>query len=538
MMGVLNWKTDPLLQDVTLNELVANTMEPSERQVLINNPLANFYGILVKKQEFSQNTTLLTKTRILPRMPYLPLNHYPFLKEQLQERSWLLAEKNRDYFYGSAMMDNAIKDWKQRIERYVENNAIPLPMLRGDEELWQQLTKHVLQEQQIIIQAAKGERSIIPLKLTEKLVYLLGIIDGDGNLAKHQIHIVDYSKKQIEQIQGFFKELCGVPGDIKEGNEGNYYILLVNAKWLVRLVTFLTGHPTGRKYKSLQEPLILREPSWERLRGAYWRGLFDADGSYRNTLTFATNSKQLSDDLEGYFSSLGVNYKVTYDAMKSYTMYVYAGTRKKVFDAIGSWHPEKRREFQQLLGKNWYGSLSIFQGLENNNLIDSTFFDFAKLPDNIRLINGGRLFIQLRKQKQWTQVNLASKLAISLSSLCKYEQLTINPGLKLMKKLFAICEIQDIKKRIHYLESNSLQYYTYKTRQVKYPFRVSDEVLQVMNCLHPRSDDLVVLLSDTKASRQLAFEIFGISFVKFRPTIRNLALNTFLQTFGHYSSYR
>ncbi|MHA1309159.1 MAG: hypothetical protein ACTSO7_17350 [Candidatus Heimdallarchaeota archaeon] len=100
MSLVLNWKTDPLLlandTGMTLNALLINAVEFAEK-VLLKEPLANFYGLLIKKQEFSQNNTLLTRTRILSRMPYLSFNHYPFLKDELAERSWLLAEKVRDY---------------------------------------------------------------------------------------------------------------------------------------------------------------------------------------------------------------------------------------------------------------------------------------------------------------------------------------------------------------------------------------------------------------------------------------------------------
>lgn len=315
MTPSVNWQTDPLLyprindRPTTLNNLLAEEGNESEEKTqLLNNPLKNFYGMLIHQNDFARNKTNSKKARILTRMPYLPLEYYPFLQQKLAENSWSLAEGTRDYFYQSALLDHSIKSWKQRIDHYFERGAIPLPMLRGDEKLWLQLTEQIQQEQQLTIQSAKGEQTTIPLQLTEKLVYLLGITDGDGNLSKHQVHIVDYSKKQIEQLQKFCKELFGVTGNIVEGKEGNYWILLVNGKWIVRLITFLTGHPTGRKYESLQEPFILREQPWERFRGAYWRGMFDADGSYKNTMVFATVSNLLSKDLEAYLSSFEVKY--------------------------------------------------------------------------------------------------------------------------------------------------------------------------------------------------------------------------------------
>ncbi|MHA1185614.1 MAG: LAGLIDADG family homing endonuclease [Candidatus Heimdallarchaeota archaeon] len=541
MTEPLSWKNDPLLLEdqpnhtINLNDLLE---ENGVHDNLLATPLVNFYSILIKKREFIQNNTLLTRTRILPRMPYLSFNNYPYLKDELAEQNWLLAEKARDYFYRSAMQDNSIKNWKQRINRYTEGEAIPLPILRGSKEIWQQLTEQILKEQQIIIQSAKGERSIIPLEITEKLVYLLGIIDGDGHLSKHQVHIVDYSKKQIEQLQKFCKELFGVTGNIVEGKEGNYYIFLINGKWIVRLVNFITGHSLGRKYDSLREPLILREQPWEHLRGAYWRGMFDADGSYKKTLMFGTISTKIINDLEAYFSSLGINYRIKQTTMKGYTLYVYADTRQKVFDAIGCWHPEKLAEFQQLVTRNWYGSLSLFHGLQFENMIDSDYFNFCKLPGRIRLINGGKVIKKLREQMCWTQNELADELAVSLSSISKYEQLTINPRMDLITKLFTICGVLSALERMRYFERNSLQHFTFQKKVARLPYQTSTEVYEVMAFVHPRANNIVVSLSNKKEIDQLIMTHFNVTFLEDTRYLKNLTLHSFLKTFGHYSSRR
>lgn len=541
MTQSLNWKTDQLFltnnQGLTLNTLLMNAENVHSKQFLLTNPLNNYYGILIKKREFSQNTTLLTKPRILTRMPYLLLNHYPVLKNGLANQSWSLAEIARNYFYGSAMLDNSIKSWRQRIERYLEGGAIPLPLLRGDEDLWQQLTEQVLKEQHLTIQAAKGEQSRIPLKLTEKLVYLLGIIDGDGHLSKHQVHIVDYSKKQIEQLQGFFQELFGVTGDIREGKNGNYYILLVNGKWIVRLVQYLTGHSLGRKYESLKEPLILQTDHWSHFRCVYWRGLFDADASYKNTLVFTTISKKIIDDLKTYFSSMDISYRIS-NSTKGYTFYVYAGTRQKVFKAIGSWHPEKRKEFKQLITKNWYGLLSLFHGMQLDNMIDSNYFDFCKLPGKIRLIKGGKILKKLREQFCWTQNELANKLTVSLSTISKYEQLTINPSMDLVKKLFTICGIQSALERMQYFERSCLQLFTFQKKVARFPYKVSTEIYTTMTFVHPRANNIVVLLSNKKELERSILALFNVSFPRDATYLKNLALHSFLMTFGRYSSRR
>lgn len=537
MILPLNWKNDPLLltsnQRLTLNTQFANAKTVSEKELIVTQPLVNFYGILIKKQEFNLNTTLLSKIRILPRMPYLPLNHYSFLKNELAEHSWILAERVRDYFYGSAMLDNSIKSWRQRIERYLEGGAIPLPLLRGDEDLWQQLTEQVLKEQHITIQAAKGEQSRIPLKLTEKLVYLLGIIDGDGHLSKHQVHIVDYSKKQIEQLQGFFLELFGVTGHIREGNEGNYYILLVNGKWIVRLVNHLTGHPLGRKYDALREPLILRENPWEHLRGAYWRGLFDSDGSYKGGIEFTTISEKLSCDLKNYLEekSIKFNFKAS---NRSYRLYVQAGSRTKFSQQVGSWHLEKKSQLQTLLSRRYNGEEVTFLGINEQNLDSEGLLDFALMDNKISVINSGMAIRQIREQGGFTRKDFAKLLAVNYSTLASYENSGSIPTIRTMIKVAEILE----KPFSEFLWKYQLNEFTY-VLSVELPFSPSKELCEYMSYLYPRLHNVISLQTKEQGTLQRIENYFSIKFDKVRGNdFKNYVLWDFLRLFGLYKTVK
>ncbi len=535
MFPILSWKNDPhLLEDQPDHTIYLNDLLEEEKKVpelLLTNPLADFYCILIKKREFIQNNTLLTRTRILPRMPYLLLDNYQFLKEGLVEKSWSLAETSRDYFYGSAMLDNSIKSWKQRVDRYTEKGAIPLPLLRGNEELWQQLTEQIQREKQIIIQSAKGEQSIIPLELTEKLVYLLGIIDGDGHLSKHQVHIVDYSKKQIEQLQRFFQELFGVTGDIRKGKDGNYYILLVNGKWIVRLVQFLTGHSLGRKYESLQEPLILKTDYWSHLRGAYWRGMFDADGSYRAKMEFVTISKKLSNDLKSYFLTTSIKFSFK-EIKNAFKFYIPSGSRTKLYQQIGSWHPIKKSEFLTLLSRRYNGEEVTFLGINEQNMNPKGFFDFTLMDNRISIINSGAVIKQIREQKGFTRNEFAKLLAANYSTLASYENSGATPTIKTMIKVASIIE-ESLPAILQKYQLNKFAYIL----SVELPFSPTKELKKYLRYLYPRLHNVISLQTKEQETLHKIEEFFSIKIDKERGNdFKNYVLWDFLRLFVLYET--
>ncbi|MGC9778866.1 MAG: helix-turn-helix domain-containing protein [Candidatus Heimdallarchaeota archaeon] len=538
----LTWKTDPLLLDEvlkrtkTLNELLqVNDLDSNLKRQLVTNPLMNFYGFLIRKRDFITKRIGATnsKVRILARMPFLPLEKYPRVQILLSQKSWLLAETSRDYFYQSALHDHSIKNWKQRVERYLERGAIPLPLLRGDEELWQQLTQQVKQEQQITIQSAKGKQSIIPLVLTEKLVYLLGIVDGDGHLSKHQVHIVDYSQEQIKQLQQFMYELFGVTGEIRSGKGGNYYILLVNSKWIVRLVQYLTGHPLGRKYEALQEPLILQKDQWTYLRGAYWRGLFDADASYKQAPTFTTISEKLTLDLKDYLDAFEINSTINTNK-NGFTTYIYTGSRTRLYSQIGSWHPQKRKELLALLSRRRSGEIENFQGINEQKMTSDGFFDLSLLNNRTTINNFGPLMKQLRQQKNLTRKDLAIILPISYPTLATYENSQTNPSIKVALVFVSLMNLNFMS----FLREYQLDYFSFYS-SVKLPFIPSHELLQLMTYLHPCACNSISLLTTNPKVIQRIESFFDIKITKLElKRFNNYVLWDFLRTFGKYETIK
>ncbi len=108
----------------------------------------------------------------------------------------------------------------------------------------------------------------------------------------------------------------------------------------------------------------------------------------------------------------------------------------------------------------------------------------------------------------------------------------------LIKKIFTICGIQSPLTRMQYFEKNSLQKFTFQKRIVRLPYQTSKEVYEVMVSVHPRANNIVVSLSNKKETKQLIMTHFNVTFPKDTNYLKNLALHSFLMTFGHYSSHR
>jgi len=550
LQPLLNWQTDPLLLDFepqevaewrTLNDLLQE-VDPKVKAFYSQHPLQNFYGILIRKIDFIKNTNKSSggQARILTRMPFLPLEHYPSVKESLEETLWATAEAARNYFYRSALNDPAIGSWKKRLERYLDRESLPLPFARLNPTAWCTLKKQTTDEQKIIIQSAKSERSTIPLVLSEKLVYLLGIIDGDGHLTKHQLHIVDYSKDQIKQLLAFCFELFNINGELRKGVSNNYYYMILNSKWVIRLINFLTNHHIGRKYESLQEPIFLRKGVYKPLRIAYWGGLFDADGSFHKTVTFSSISEKLVVDLEQYLQNFNVAYSLR-KAGKTFTIYIYAGSRTKLQAIILSLHPQKKMQLLELTnkelkprGKKRRLIKLRFQGLNKKRIINGKYLDFSFLSEKIIVCNAEVLIKRLREQEGLSRKTLAQLLNVSYETIATYEAGRISPTLKVIAR---ITQIFYSKKQglMDFLEQHSLSFFRIKNHTIKLPLTLSKELLEIVPNLKPLYGNYVSISFRTPEFIDRVVSFFHLK-NKWEKSSRicNYVLHDFLETFFIY----
>ncbi|MBD3192769.1 MAG: hypothetical protein GF308_19170 [Candidatus Heimdallarchaeota archaeon] len=371
-MLTINWRTDPQLFDskpvtktswLNANELIATGRKKG--LFLGDNRLLNLFPILVRRSDFVRRTN---RDRILARFPYLGLTQ----KERtiVQENILLIAEKARDYFYRS--YNQKILAWKQLLDNYLERGFVPLPLIRCMEKF-----QKIMLSRERQFESARGDPFTMPVKLTQELAYLSGVIQGDGNLQRYTLSVVDYSLDHIQQLRQRFQRLFGQEGRIQYKTPNSPELLIAN-KWVVRFFSFLTGQPIDKpKYPSLQEPLIFHQ---EPFRSSYWGGVMDADGSYKgNSVTFTTTSKGYANNFFQFLKEKEIDGTIIEREDGTYQVYLPHKYLKQYKGIVVCYHPEKFQELAKLkIGTS--REKKGFKGFKEEALINGYF--------NFRLMNG------------------------------------------------------------------------------------------------------------------------------------------------------
>jgi hypothetical protein len=197
----LNWQNDPLLLDpkpvpkkkwVTANDILEQ--EKLEAFLENDNTLTNLYGILVRRSDFVRTTT---RDRILARFPFLVVT--PDQKEWIRTYDLLLSEAARNYFYKS--VNRSILSWRTKVAHYLERGILPYPIYRLGRSLeTKEPPPRIGRNEYIPFSSARGERFHMPAYITNEIAYIAGVINGDGNLRRYILSIVDFSIKHIETL--------------------------------------------------------------------------------------------------------------------------------------------------------------------------------------------------------------------------------------------------------------------------------------------------------------------------------------------------
>ncbi|MCE7744114.1 MAG: helix-turn-helix domain-containing protein [Candidatus Heimdallarchaeota archaeon] len=428
MQEFLTWRNDPLLVDSdpvkqntwqTANDLLELSKNDS---FLTSTGQLLLYPIMIRKIDFQ------TGERILQSFPYILLdNEWTSL---IRKQSLTLAEKTHHYFQKSNY-NRTILEWQRKIISYMEEQQrLPFPLFR----LVPSWEKFFQNKQFVQFQSARGEDFQLPIYLDVKLAYLVGVIMGDGHLAEYFINIIDSSKEHIQNLKQMLEGRFNSKTEFFEQSNANAWNVNILGKWLVRFFNFLSGQPiNARKYLALREPLILLENGL--IRSAFWRGLMDADGSYKSSIGFGSAAKRLLSDFSNYLNHHNIQHRF-------YTQTVFGGTthslkiagesRKQFAHLIGSDHPQKQQELQVLLARKvhrfsettstlrkrgvWEGQVITV----NQEKLLNGYFDFTHLPQ-FSLSNLGSTIRLLRKSKSHTQQHLAQEIDISRTMLSSYE---------------------------------------------------------------------------------------------------------------------
>ncbi len=441
MQDFLNWRTDPLLVDP--EPLIPNTwlatndiIESGQREKIFTaNAQFQLYSFMIRKNDF------VSGERILQSFPYILLDTN--IVTVIRKHSLALAEKAHHYFLNSNY-NKSIRIWQQKIISYLEEQQrIPFPLFR----LFPSWERFFQGKQYIQFQSARGEGFQLPLFLTEDIAYLVGVIMGDGHLAEYFINIIDNSKEHIENLEKLLEENFQSNIEFFPQKNAQAWNINILGKWIVRFFNFLSGQPINeRKYPSLCEPFLFQTD--KVMRCAFWRGLMDADGSYKSTILFGSASRRLITDFETFLQQHNItfqNYQQEVFGGITYSVSILGRSRKDFTDLVGTAHPQKQAEIKTILARKinrfsprphtllkegfWKGQVLAFK---EDKLLDG-FFDYTKLPHiSIRGLGG---FLKTLRGTQ-TQKELAKNFRITQSLVSQYERNATAIPISFLKRFF------------------------------------------------------------------------------------------------------
>ena len=506
----------PINDWLTANKLLSKEPFSSNKGkwvALINKNILSLslYPILVRRIDFVRGKD---SDRVLSRFPYFVMIEEE--RELIKKKILHIAEFARDYFYKA--INSKISVWRTRLETYLERGAIPYPLYRcACEVLKLPLMKQ--DENAQLFESARGKRYAIPIKITPALAYLCGIINGDGHLHPHWLRVVDETKEHIELISKLFEKLFSDSGEIfKTGNAWNVELRSSPA---VRLFNFLTDQTIqGAKYESLREPILFQQLG-EPFRNLYWRGAMDADGSFKQHISFGSASESFVKDFNSYLHSIGIKSKIGLIGDYAFSLTIPAPFRLKFINQIGVNNPKKKSDMLQLFTH----IRCQFKGLNQENLVDGLYFNLLKLS-SLSLIGMGNYLTNARGQKS---VKTRSKdLGIANNLYSDYEKESRTITLKTIQKILQINNKALLELLV---KQPNLLYQSSTSERVKLPIKITSKIIEIMSVLEPTKNYLKILLNDNQIITEIE-QVFGIKVEHNRINSR-LILN-FCKKFGLY----
>ena len=537
MFESLTWQKDPLLLDPEPLEqnawLTANDLLSQGKRESIFTPTGQFrlYSLMLRKIDF------VSGERLLQGFPYLLLGED--WCERLRRQTLLLVERAHHYFIG-AITNTSIRSWQKKLIHYLEDQQrLPFPLFRLADD-WEEFFTG---KQFVRFQSARGEPFQLPLYLTEELAYLVGVVMGDGHLAEFFINIIDSSREHIENLARLLEKHFHSKIEVFEQSNANAWNVNILGKWLVRFINFLSSQPINeRKYPHLCQPALFCNEAL--LLAAFWRGIMDADGSYKSTILLGSASQQLITDFESFLQQHTIsfnNYTQEVCGGTTYSVSILGKSRKAFVNLLGSLHPQKQKELETLLTRKvyrfsprphtllrygkWKGQVLDF----NKSKLINGFFDLSFCP-YLSFSNLGAFLRDIRKGKNIKLTNLAQQLSINSSLLSKYELNTTAIPIPLFQAILNIYEIPFL----NFLKLNpQLEFRSGKT-VCQFATSPSDFLLQLLLGLKLSDNNYFLIVGSPdylhEFYKSLLSEYFKIQIIENRR-FQNAALRTLVQEF-------
>ncbi|MHA1124373.1 MAG: hypothetical protein ACTSSB_05350 [Candidatus Heimdallarchaeota archaeon] len=525
---IINWQNDPLFLDpeptpmndwLTANKILESDSLKNDSFIDLETLTLNLYSILVRKIDFVRRKE---SDRVLSRFPFLVLTEEE--KTLIKSKILLIAEFARDYFYRS--INSGIMNWKRRLDTYLKRGAMPYPLYRCACAILDfPITNPNIDE--LFFESARGKRYSIPTKLTNALVYLCGVVNGDGHLHRHWVKITDETKEFMVLLSKLFEQKLNDPGEIfLTGNAWNVELRLTAFS---RIINFLTDHTIeGAKYNSLREPLLFKQLG-APLRNLYWRGAMDADGSFKNQITFTSASEQYVLDYQIFLESINMECSIQQKPSGPFSLYLLAKEKLRYVELIGSLNPKKSDDLFDFLQKK--RKYAVFNGLKKGVLTEDDYYNIDLL-DSLFIFGLGDFLKDYRSSNNYIEMDKQFDMAQgSYSTMERYKR-----GLpyQMLKEIisantsnkYTITQFLDkYKSQITYQVANS--------SPIILPLKPSKKLDSILSFFEPKINYVLV--------NKINEEIKTITKEIFRIEINNSRINCrlllhFLETFYDYSN--
>ncbi len=458
--------------------------------------------------------------RILSRFPFLVLTDEE--KTLIKKRILLIAEFTRDYFYRS--INSGIMEWKRRFETYLKRGAMPYPLYRcACAILDLPLTNPKIEE--LYFESARGKKYSIPTKLTNAIVYLCGVANGDGHLHRHNFRVTDETKEFLLLLSKLYEQNFNDPGEMFL--TGNAWNIELRSAMVVRIINFLTDHTIeGAKYASLREPLLFKQLG-RPFRNIYWRGAMDADGSFKNRISFTSASERYLLDFKQFLNLNSFEVKVPQNSNGSVMIYLLARDKLRYVELIGSLNPKKSNDLLDYLLHN--KKYVVFQGLKKDVLTKDGYYNFD-LFDSLFIFGLGNFLKEYRARR--TYVVMDDQFKIAQGSYSNMEKNKRGLPYSMLKEI--LNNQPHTRTLYEILEQNksNITYQVVNSSPITLPLKPSTELEIILPLLKPKINYVLVSeISDEVAV--ILEEIFSLKLINSRINCRLLL--HFLETFYNYS---
>ena len=187
----------------------------------------------------------------------------------------------------------------------------------------------------------------MPLKESESLLRILGIMHGDGNMSGSRILISENDINFVKKISLLFKKLFGLTPNIFHDKGRNSYYCHIKNSVTYRYFTDVLEIPKGAVRPRLTLPSYLKKLKL-KLQKEYVGGLYDAEGwltTRQAHIGFSIVNKEIRNFISSILKKCGIKHSISFRDRREnmeYELHIYGKSNLKKFqEQISFEHPAK-----------------------------------------------------------------------------------------------------------------------------------------------------------------------------------------------------